>query len=353
MAVTMKQIAEMAGVSIGTVDRALNKRGRISPEVAERICKIAETLDYRPNAVAKSLAIRNKNLSIGIIIHVAKNEFYADVIAGVEKAASEMKDFGISVIIRYGMNFNHETQLKLIDELIDEGINALGIVPVNHPKIAARLDALHQSGFPVVFIAASLENTGHLAYIGCNYRKTGEIAAGLFHMISGGHGNVLFISPNYRMLEHRLRAEGLRDQLTRQYPGLKLLETAEMSNDHLHNYQLAKEALCRNPDADYIFCGSSSSIIQAIHEYSDQRETPLKVISFDFSQAVRRAMEEGLILAAITQDPQGQGYHATMILFHHLTGQQLPQQKNCFMEQQILIRESLPSHDHPTQAYRI
>lgn len=345
MAVTMKQIAEMAGVSIGTVDRALNKRGRISPEVAERVCKIAESLDYRPNTVAKSLAIRNKNLSIGIIIHVKKNEFYSDIVAGVEKAASEMNDFGISVIVRYGMNFNHETQLKLIDELIDAGVSALGIVPINHPEVSARLNALHQSGFPVVFIAASIENTGHLAYVGCNYHKTGAIAAGLFQMISGGQGNVLFISPNYRMLEHRLRAEGLQEQLTKHYPGLRLLETAEMSNDHLHNYQLAKDALRRNPDAGYVFCGSSSSIIQAIREYSKQREKPLKVISFDCSEAVRQAMEEGLILAAITQNPQGQGYHATMILFHHLTGQKLPGQKNIFMEQQILIRESLPACD--------
>ena len=56
MAVTLKQIAEIAGVSRGTVDRALHDRGRVSPEVAERVRRIAEELGYHPNAVGQALA---------------------------------------------------------------------------------------------------------------------------------------------------------------------------------------------------------------------------------------------------------------------------------------------------------
>ena len=60
MAITMKDIAQRTGVSIGTVDRALNNRGRINPEVASRIRKVAQEMGYKTNSVAKSLAIRNK-----------------------------------------------------------------------------------------------------------------------------------------------------------------------------------------------------------------------------------------------------------------------------------------------------
>ena len=54
MAVTMQQIADLAGVSRGTVDRALNNRGRIRPEVAEKIKMIAKELGYQPNIAAKA-----------------------------------------------------------------------------------------------------------------------------------------------------------------------------------------------------------------------------------------------------------------------------------------------------------
>ena len=55
MAVTAQQIAELAGVSRGTVDRALHNRGRVNPEVAAEIHKIAAELGYKPNLIGQAL----------------------------------------------------------------------------------------------------------------------------------------------------------------------------------------------------------------------------------------------------------------------------------------------------------
>ncbi len=60
MAVTLQQIAEAAGVSRGTVDRALNNRGRIRPEVEERIKKISQEMGYQPAVQAVLLPWRNE-----------------------------------------------------------------------------------------------------------------------------------------------------------------------------------------------------------------------------------------------------------------------------------------------------
>ena len=61
---TIREIAKLAGVSIGTVDRALNNRGRIDPEVEQKILDIAKSLNYKPDKIAKSLAIRKKKFKI-------------------------------------------------------------------------------------------------------------------------------------------------------------------------------------------------------------------------------------------------------------------------------------------------
>ncbi len=66
MRVTIQQIADRAGVSRGTVDRALNNRGRIAPEVAEKIRNIAKELGYTP-AIRKRSEIKKKKIKIGII----------------------------------------------------------------------------------------------------------------------------------------------------------------------------------------------------------------------------------------------------------------------------------------------
>ena len=93
MKTTLKDIADMAGVSPGTVDRALHNRGRVNPEVAERIRKLARELGYKPNAIAKGLSRRKDNLRITIILHIKKtNTFFDDVLVGIKQGYDELVD---------------------------------------------------------------------------------------------------------------------------------------------------------------------------------------------------------------------------------------------------------------------
>ena len=144
MAVTIKKIAELAGVSTGTVDRALHDRGRVDPKVAQRIKQIALELDYRPNSVAKGLSNRKRNIKISVILHIQNsNLYFDDVKAGIQKCREEIKDFGITVEIFPCPDYNAECQLALIDQTIEDGANAIVIVPINSPLIRTRLNELH------------------------------------------------------------------------------------------------------------------------------------------------------------------------------------------------------------------
>lgn len=99
MAVTIQQIADLAGVSRGTVDRALNNRGRIRPEVAEKIKEIAKELGYQPNMAAKALSTANHALQIGVIIQYAETPFMKAVLEGTESAKEEVERFGGQVFV--------------------------------------------------------------------------------------------------------------------------------------------------------------------------------------------------------------------------------------------------------------
>ena len=90
----MQQIADLAGVSRGTVDRALNNRGRIRPEVAEKIKMIAKELGYQPNIAAKALSSGNQILRIGVILHYADTPTIQTVLEGAKDAKQEVERFG-------------------------------------------------------------------------------------------------------------------------------------------------------------------------------------------------------------------------------------------------------------------
>lgn len=134
MAVTLKQIAELAGVSRGTVDRALYNRGRVKPEVAERIRKIADDLGYQPNRAGKALAMTHRPMKLGVIAQATETPFMHLLRSGIDDAAREVSTMGCEVLIREGIGLDVDVQLQLIDELLAEDISGLAICPADDPQ---------------------------------------------------------------------------------------------------------------------------------------------------------------------------------------------------------------------------
>ncbi|MFR4972259.1 MAG: LacI family DNA-binding transcriptional regulator [Butyricicoccus pullicaecorum] len=100
MAVTAQQIAELAGVSRGTVDRALHNRGRVNPEVAARIFRIATELGYKPNLIGQALVRTKRDFKIGAILQSAETPTMKIVLEGLKQAVDELRASGVEVVIR-------------------------------------------------------------------------------------------------------------------------------------------------------------------------------------------------------------------------------------------------------------
>ncbi len=86
--VTIKDIAEKAGVSVNTVSRALNDKPDINPQTKEKIEKIAQELGYVKNIYATMLK-SNVTHTIGVIMPDSSNPFFSEVFKGIDKAARE------------------------------------------------------------------------------------------------------------------------------------------------------------------------------------------------------------------------------------------------------------------------
>ena len=342
MAATMKQIASIAGVSIGTVDRALKDKGRVAPEVAKRIKEIAKQLDYHPNTIAKSLVNKNKNITIGVITHIKPNRFYSEVMQGIENAAREIADYNVTVRIAYGSEFNHEIQLEQINKMINEGISALAIVPIDHPVIESRLSELQEQGLPIFFLGAFLDNVRPMAYIGTDYEKAGRIGAGLLHLLAADNkANVLAFSPTLNMFNHKKRIESLDNTLKERYPNIRLKETIELIQSPFQNYVMVRDILEENNDIDFIFTTSQQYVIEAIGDTIKETGRDIKVIAIDYNEFAKKGMQDGFIVATISQQPELQGYRCIHMIFDYLVKDMKPETEEYFTELRILINESL------------
>nr|WP_314460234.1 LacI family DNA-binding transcriptional regulator [uncultured Clostridium sp.] len=342
MGVTLKQIAELAGVSVGTVDRALHDRGRVDPKVAERIKLIAKKLDYRPNTVAKSLSIRRRNLKITVIFHIqSHNAFFNDIMRGIQHCKEEIFDFGINIELKECPDFNAREQLKLINLAIEEGANAIAIVPINHPAIKERINELHMQHFPVVFLTNILDDTEYLSFVGCNYSLSGAITAGLLSLTCPGHGKLLLFSPSFQMLGHTLRMNGLKKTLEQEYPQIVLQDVIEMTGNDIRDYQLTQKALEDFPQTNLIVCPGAYSYgnLQAIQEMGYFQNT--RIICYDYTEEIGKEILNRNITATIVQQPQLQGYTAIKTLFEYLTYEKIPVTKNQYIQTRIILKENL------------
>ena len=180
---TIKEIADLAGVSRGTVDRVLNKRGSVNPQTAQKIMEIVHALDYKPNRAGLVLAAQKKNLKLGVILFGEGNPFFDEVTAGVHQKEEDLACYNCTVQIKR-VNVDTLEQLQAIDEFVKEGINGIAISPTNDPRLARRIDELFEQGIPVVALNTDIKNCKRIAFVGSNYYQSGATAAGLMRLMA-------------------------------------------------------------------------------------------------------------------------------------------------------------------------
>ena len=175
MAVTSQQIAELAGVSRGTVDRALHNRGRVNPEVAARILQIAEELGYRPNSIGQALARTRQNIRLGAILQSAETPTMQDIAAEARQAAAELRGSGLEVELREIQGRDTLRVLQQISELMDWGASGLAIASNNTPDLVQRINEISNQGVPVVTFNTDAPDSRRLCFVGMdNYREIGR-----------------------------------------------------------------------------------------------------------------------------------------------------------------------------------
>jgi LacI family transcriptional regulator len=327
MKVTIKKIAEVANVSRGTVDRALNHRPGINPEVAQRILKIADELGYQPDPAAKALAARRYvPKKIGVLLCSEGNPFFRKVIEGVDHALEELQHFGIESIQVNIKGFDSQVQIQKIDELVSQGINGLVLTPINSEDVAEKLRSLKQQGIQVVTINTDIAKVQRLAYVGCDYLASGQVAGELMGMMSNGmQEQIAIVIGSRQILAQDMRLQGIQDTLKSDFPNVSVKAVLENNDDDERSYELVKKLLEESPDITRL-CFAAAGVAGGLRALKERKlERKIKVITYDLTDIVRENIEQGLVSATVCQEPFRQGYLGVEIMGKYLLYGQKPE----------------------------
>jgi len=341
LSVTIKQIAEQAGVSRGTVDRVLHGRPGVRPEVAEQVRQIADVLGFLPNRAGKILAARKHPLTIGCFFPGVGNAFFDDVSAGFLDAQTEFAHFGVSVLIKSVEGFDHKTHMAAIDELLAQNPGALCVSTVDIPPMREYINKIVESGIPVVAVNTDLTDTKRLFYIGCDYLKSGRTAAGLLSLMAFERLKLLIVTGSLQVKGHNERITGFCRMLRQNKVPYQLVDVFESLDNDDYAYTTTLKTLRENPRINciYITAAGVAGVCRAVQELGLQKK--LRVISYDDTHATRKLVDEGVIDCIICQEPRVQGYRAIQMLFdYYVEGKEFPP-RDYITDTVIKIRQNI------------
>lgn len=342
MCPTIKEIAEKSGVSRGTVDRALNGRGGINPEVERRIKKIAEELMYKPNIAARALSIAKKPVKIGVIINSVGNPFFDKVRKGLSEATGELAEFYVQVSVTELCGYVVNEQLAAIDSFVASGVNALVITAINHKSIKERLNKLAEQGVELITLNSDASGVKRLCFVGCDYLKSGKTAGELISLIVGDNATVGVVTGSNIMLGHTQRIEGFKQAIKENTTkNIKIAEIVEGLDDDAITYQKTKTLLEKNPDitALYFCAGGIDGGIRAVEEIIATRD--IKVITVDDTDNIRKHMQDGIVTLTVCQQPFKQGYDALKLAFSKLIEGKDPPRKHMYTHTEVKTKYNI------------
>lgn len=336
MAVTMQQIADLAGVSRGTVDRALNNRGRIRPEVAEKIKMIAKELGYQPNIAAKALSSGNQILRIGVILQYADTPTIQTVLEGAKDAKQEVERFGGRVMIDQIKGGDVRQVLDIMRGYKEAGMKGIVLMPSNDEMLKNTIDRYVDDGIEIITINSDLEDTKRRCFVGQDNYAGGRVAGGLMGEIIPDGGKVMIISGSAGNTATVKRTKGFIAELSYHYPSIKIIEPRFAYDDNWVAGKLLEEQLEITPDLKGIYMPAQgeSGVCKILKKY--ELEKKIKVIVHDYEGENKKNLKEGVIDFVLRQDAYAQGYESVMEIFHSLCGN--PERKEEFCYEDIVIK---------------
>jgi len=263
-----------------------------------------------------------KTLKI-VFLSPLDHEFWVGVRQGVLYAEKELalKNAEIEYI---GFKENTGANIaKNFEEYLEKGCDGI-ICPGFTQNLVSLIDRAAQKNIPVMLFNCDLpEESKKTAYFGPNINDAGVLAADFMVKAINGKGNVAIFRGDLEIFVHKARTDKIRERLNR-YRKIKIVEEMEASDDFDVVYNAVKNYLSKNSNVQGIFTtgGGITGAAQAIKDLGLNGKT--RIVCFDFNKEVFEFIKEGIIYAAIGQDPFGQGHDPIIYLYNYLvTGKKL------------------------------
>lgn len=341
MGVTIKQMAEMAGVHRSTIDKVLHNRPGVSDDVRKRVQKIIDECHYEANPIGKALKMQQRELRIAVLL--LKVDALPYIKKGIEEKLKEYSTFQVHLEFHVIPYLDVQQQKNLLDQYREERADGIILSPINDTEIVGAIDACTEAHIPVVTVNSDIKGSQRFCFIGQDGYKAGKVAARFMGEFLQGKGTTAVITSDgdeYQSFPFGTREGGFRETVAENYPEIKILPSiATKENPEVMRREM-RRILQEEKDVDGILitCGCVQA---AGEELKASGRKNIRLICYEDYPEILKLMKEGIVTLTLGSGLSEQGAKGIEVLLDKLIYDKHPYRKHLYSEIHAMVKESL------------
>ncbi len=330
-AANVRDVAALAGVSVGTVSNVLNQSKHVSPATSQRVLAAIDELGFIRNDAARQLRV-GQSRTVGFMVLDVSNPFFTDIARGVEDTLTQ---FNRSLLLgNSGEDAGRE--LGYLDLFEEQRVSGLLITPVG--DVLPRLERLRSRGSPVVLVDRH-ENADSFSSVSVDDRLGGRLAAE--HLLDTGRTSLAFLGGPASILQVADRAGGARDALaSRGAAPLRVLEFDAMRAEAGRQGAEQLLALSAGERPDAVFAANdliALGVLQGLTHAGVRVPDDIAIIGYDDISFVADA---AIPISSIRQPAWEMGRAATELLMAEIDDPGAHDYRHVVFQPELVVRES-------------
>ncbi len=320
--VRIKDIARLADVSVGTVDRVIHGRKGVSEESRVKVEKILKQLDFQPNRYASALAFNKRYLFICLLPTHHDGEYWTEIQLGIMQAVKAYSDFNISIETFFYDPYDYSSFSKISHTIIMKSPDGVILAPTVELYTKQFVEQLDNIGTPYIYIDSNIQSSSPLAFFGQNSQQSGFFSARMLMLLAQKENEIVIFRKIHKGIvgsnQQESRERGFRNYMSQYHPACNILELdlhaerseedSRMLDDFFAKHQTVHNGITFNSKA-YI-----------IGEYIEANDMVGKfnLIGYDLLSRNVACLNKRSIQFLIAQQPISQGFNGVKALCDNL-----------------------------------
>ena len=335
MAVTIRDVARRAGVSISTVSRVLNNTCTVSEDKKIRVEEAAEFLGYVPNPSARSL-LKKSTGGVGILLPYVTGEFFSEFLTGADRLAKD-EEYFLLISASHHRASEWRASVRSVFGRVD------GLVVMDPRMSPSELDL--KTGVPTVFVNTPVENE-HLDGLDIiNFDNRGGTLAAARHLVKLGHRKFAYLRGPDDAFDAVERLNGFRDAMRE--AGIAEYTVIEAGFEPEYGQEAGRELLRLKELPTAVLCANdycAQGVMTVFHDAGLRIPEDVSVVGFDNVPSAEYARPA---LTTLSVPPRKTGAQALERLIARIRNPELPATRKLILPVELVIRASTapaPTH---------